>query len=190
MAAAAPTATGSDPAGPTVGLTLGSEAEGLDADVGRLGLTVMRAVSLGGAALMTEVPDLLTSVGARGTSPGRTGVGIPGLTETGDTGFTGTGVPAGFTGVVAVGMTGVGAPGLTAVGTAGVGIPAGLTGVALTGMTGVGAPAGLTGIPATGTPMGLAGVGAVGAGGVIGLGGPAEKGVGVTAEATAPSTAP
>ena len=82
---------------------------------GRLGLTVMRAVSLGGALLTTEVPDLgLVSIGgvvgvvARGLSGEGAPDGTPGVTglmgETGE-------MPPGVTGLIGLTGEGAAAPG-------------------------------------------------------------------------------
>jgi len=122
---------------PDAGLTVGklpTPARGTAAaapPLGRLGFTVMRAVSLGGAFLITEVPDFLFPSGVNAgldaagfmgmtgaAGPGETGempVGLtePGLTGPGEIGFTAPGA-------LAAGVTGSGAPtlGITAEATA------------------------------------------------------------------------
>ena len=130
--------TGTVPAADeTAGLTVGIPPAGRAvAALGRLGLTVMRAVSLGGAALTTVVPDFLFGSGmtaADGAS------GFIGATEEGETGATGEavapperiglttpGAPATLTGLMGVtgdpeetGETGVAETGLTATGKTG-----------------------------------------------------------------------
>ena len=121
------------------------------ATVGRLGLTVMRAVSLGGALLTTEVPVLL--FGSRGTA----GVEAMGLSGT----LTGGG---GVTTVVAgavpgtIGLTGLGGltglTGLTGRTAPGPGLAPGETGAGgVTGATGATGAIGLTGETALGAGM-------------------------------------
>jgi hypothetical protein len=136
---------------------------------GRLGLMVMRAVSLGGALLTIEVPDLLVGsggVGASEAADGFIGVGAPGVTgiaTTGLTGITGTGMPGLVPTLVVGAATPPGATaaiGLTGMGilppaTAGVGIALGIT-----GFTGTAIPAtiGCAGLVPT-LVVGAAGVG-------------------------------
>ncbi len=95
--AAAPAATAT--AG-VAGLTVGAEPAGRAAP-GRLGLTVMRAVSLGGAVLIAVVPDFDCGTAATGvfglsgetglgaTAPGTTGLTGAPVAATGRTGWTG-----------------------------------------------------------------------------------------------------
>jgi collagen type VII alpha len=127
---------------------------------GRLGLTVMRAVSLGGAVLIAVVPDLDCGTAAMGTLGlrGETGAAAPGATgltgETGRTGLTGetaTGVAPGMAGLTATGVTG-GVAGFMAA-TAAAPAAAPTTAAAATGRTGFGAA---TGAGVAGEVAGLA----------------------------------
>jgi collagen type I alpha len=145
---------------------------------GRLGLTVMRAVSLGGAVLIAVVPDLdcgTAAIGALGLS-GETGAAAPGLTgETGMTGLTGetaTGTAPGTAGLTATGVTG-GVAGLMAA-TAAAPAAAPTTAAAATGRTGFGATTGIgvAGLAVEETTVVLAGVRRGGA--TVGLGGSEE----------------
>ncbi len=164
-ATAAPAATAG-----VAGFTAGVGAAGRAAP-GRLGFTVIRAVSLGGAVLIAVVPDFDCGTAATGafglsgetalgaTAPGTTGltgltaVGVtPGLTGwTGCTGLTAVGVVPATTGLTATGVpVGAGAEGVMALTTAApAAAPA--TAAAATGRTGFGA--------ATGTAVGGGGIG-------------------------------
>jgi len=139
-------------------------------EAGRLGLTVMRAVSLGGADLTIVVPDLppaetgvagVEAVGFNGTLTGAGGV---------TTVVAAAGPGGGVTTVVAAAVVG-GADGTTGLtGLKGVTAP-GVTG--LTGLTGRTAPAaGLAGRTGAGGMPGFAGAPPMGAG-MTGGGGPA-----------------
>jgi hypothetical protein len=97
--------------------TATGEAAGLAAAPARLGFTVMRAVSFGGAFFITAVPDFF-SVGAGGTEVAKAGLsgdwpGVTGITVPGTMGLTCETAP-GATGLTGVTATGTGAIGLTA----------------------------------------------------------------------------
>lgn len=136
--AAAPTAKAA--AGTGLGAAEGTFA-GRAGAAGRLGLTVMRAVSLGGADLTTAVP-----VFALGSGGGATGVAVAGFRGA-TPGAGGTAAP-GVTGLT--GKTAPGATGLT-----------GLTGAAAAGLAGAAGDVGMTGGggPALGVPTGVGGGG-------------------------------
>ena len=154
VAATAPAAAATGIA-PAAGLAVGILLTGLAAVGGRFGLTVMRAVSLGGALLTMVVPDF----------PPASGTGI-GLAEAGLSGTPGGG---GVTRVVAGVMIGAGG------GTVGT--------TALRGDTGAGGAAGATGLKGLGgrtaAGAGLA-PGRTGAGGITGLTGETPPGAGMT----------
>lgn len=178
-AAAAPTAApaataGTRPAG-AAGLAVGK----FPPRPGRLGLTVMRAVSFGGGDLTTDVPVFefgsgrfagVVEVGFNGTAPGAKGVTGTAGEEPGATGRTG------LTGVMPPGTTGR-RPGLTGRTALGPGLAPGMTGGG--GITGFAGPAppgeGRTGGggPALGVPVGGVGLGGVSMGWVL-LGGAAS----------------
>jgi collagen type I/II/III/V/XI/XXIV/XXVII alpha len=174
---------------------------------GRLGLTVMRAVSLGGALLTMVVPDLLfgsviepgvEAAGFSGTPPGGGGVTsvVAGATGAGGvTGVIGAGGVPGTSGLTAlngagaiaatglIGETGAGgapgAAGLTALNGAGV-----IAATGLMGETGAGGAPGTTGLRA---PMGAGAPGTTGrdpggtgVAGIAGLAGRVAPGAGMT----------
>jgi hypothetical protein len=139
----------------------------------------MRAVSLGGALLTIEVPDLLVGsggVGARVAAEGFIGVGAPGVTGMAMTGLTGvTGMPGLVPTLVVGAATPPGATaaiGLTGMGilppaTAGVGIALGITGLTGTAIPATIGCAGLVptlvvGAAGVGTTPGRAGLTAIG----------------------------
>ncbi len=179
LAATAPTAAAATPAatGATgTGFAAGKLPPARTAAGGRLGLTVMRAVSLGGADLTMVVPDLLlaSGIGAgevaaafRGAAPGGGGVttvvaGVGGgggvVRAAGATGRTGLAGAMGGIGAIGAGTTGL--TGLTGSTAAGGGLIPGATGaggrVDFTGETppGIGMTGG--GGPAFGVPVGVA----------------------------------
>ncbi len=158
-AATAALATGVGPPAATTGLA-----------VGKLGLTLIRAVSLGGGVLTACVPvlsllfaaEVITVVTGFSGAPGAGGVTAP--RATGDAGRTAPGV---------TGITGLTAPGVTGT----TGVPAGLavTAPGITGLTGgvtgagAAAPGGRTGL--TAGMDGVAGVAPAGRTALTGVGG-------------------
>ncbi|HUB66623.1 MAG TPA: hypothetical protein VL981_03970 [Candidatus Methylacidiphilales bacterium] len=164
MAAAAPAAAGAIAAAmPAPGLAAGRaapRAPGLappPAVPGMLGLTVIRAVSLGGWvlgwALITEIPDFLLASGDSDMIVVADGFGGAAV---GVRGSTGRVVAAEGTGLTGLGTTEAGACGVTAPGMTGL---IGLTvGVADMGGFVTGGAVGVTGITGTTGVMGAAGV--------------------------------
>jgi hypothetical protein len=149
------------PAATTAGLTPATLTGPAARAVGRLGLTVIRAVSFGGGVLTACVPVLSLLLGM---SPGTAAAGLSGVTAVGTTAPGATGL---------TGDTGMTAPGTTG----------------LTGITGVGAP-GITGLTATGT-TGFTTVGGVGPedGAATGVGTEGLMAATAAAPAAAPMTA-
>lgn len=143
-AVAAATTGTAPPAGFTVG-KLPTPARGaLALAPSKLGFTVMRAVSFGGAFLMTEVPDFLLPSGVMAglaaagfigiTAPlaGATGVMPPGLP--GLTGRIAPGLPPGIIGMIGLTAPGALDAGITAVGTFTFGVAAEATAAAAKGI--------------------------------------------------------
>jgi hypothetical protein len=172
-AAPAAAATGTAPA--AAGFAIGKLPPARTGAPGRFGLTVMRAVSLGGADLTMVVPDLLLGseveagvedTGFNGTLPGAGGV----TTVV-------AGAPPGTTGLMGLGGGGATAPGtmgligLTGRTAPGLGFAPGRTGAGgITGFTGETPPgAGITGGggPALGVPVEGIDVGGVSMGCVL-----------------------
>lgn len=195
--AAAAATTGTAPA---AGLAVGMLFPARTAVAGRFGLTVMRAVSLGGALLTMVVPDLgfwapvgagTAAAGFIGTPPGGGGVttavaaagavGAGGTAAIGAAGFEGT-TGAGAPGAAGrTGLTGRTAPGAFAPGNTGAG---GMTGAGGNGRAGAPGAGGITGGggPALGVPVGVEGVLSMGC---VLLGGGTDAAVGVGAVETA-----
>ena len=140
-AAAAPVAataatTGTAPIGFTVGIGL---AVRVAPAFGSVGLTVMRAVSLGGAVFTTEVPDFLF---VSGTGTGVAAAGFIGTLPAGRIGLTGLIGMAATAGVGLTGLTGaggitglIGAAALVAGTTGGGGVTLGAAGEESSSMT-------------------------------------------------------
>ena len=171
LAATTPAAAPAAAAATATGAVAGAPLE-LTALLPKVGFTAMRAVSFGGAFLITAVPDFRFSagVGLPATAAGFIGMGATGETvgvEPGTTGFTGAIAPGttGFT--TETGVTEPGATGLTGVtGTTGV---TGLTPATNAAPAVAAATTGTTGEGMTGLTVGVAGVGPPTATGTTGL---------------------
>lgn len=166
-ATAAPAATATAGAAPATAFATGKFPGARTAATGRLGLTVIRAVSLGGAVLTMEVPVLplgwgidagteatgfIGMLGGGGTTTVVAGVDEAGGVPPGTTGLTGLNGATGLSGPAGTGRTAPG-PGL-APGRTGAGGIAGFTGETPTGagLTGGGGPA--LGVPDMGVEVG------------------------------------
>jgi len=166
--AAAAAAIGTAPA---AGFAVGRFSPGRAAPAGRFGLTVMRAVSFGGALLTTAVPDLLfgsvtpeageVTTGFSGPAPGAGGVTTVvaaagwAANVVGRTGLTGATGAIGATGAAPTGLMG-----LTGSTAAGAGLTPGGTGA--TGATGL--------MGETPPAVGMTGGGGTGLGAPVGVG--------------------
>ena len=162
-ATAAPATAATAGTAPATGFAMGKLPPARTAVGGRLGLTVMRAVSFGGAVLTMEVPVLLLG---SGVEAGVEETGFNGALPRGGRPITSVGGVGDVAGVVpgTIGLTGL--TGATAPGTTGL--------MGLTGTTGL---MGLTGTPAAGPALAP---GRTGAGGITGFAGETTTVAGVT----------